>query len=86
MLTVEMLESAIGLAEKIGYQTRYEWLGGVGGGGCELKGKKWLFVDLALDPGEQLEQVLDTLRLEPVALAHPMPDELRQLLPHSRSA
>jgi hypothetical protein len=86
MLTVEMLEAALALAERIGYRTRYEWLGGVGGGGCELKGQKWLFVDLALDPSEQLQQVLEALRRESPSTLAPVPEELRPLLPVSRSA
>ena len=55
-------------------------LAGSGGGGCELKGRKLLFLDLDLGPDEQLEQVLDVLRREPDAVTLPMPQELRELL------
>jgi len=65
MHTVELLEEALLSAQRLGYRVRHEWLGGSGGGGCEIKGQKWLFVDLALGPSEQLEQVLDTLHREP---------------------
>ncbi len=65
MHTVEALQAAIRLAEKAGYQVRHEWLGGNGGGGCELKGRKLLLVDLALGPEDQLGIVLDTLRRDP---------------------
>jgi len=65
MHTVEFLEESLALARQLGYRVRQEWLGGSGGGGCELKGRKWFFLDLALDPSEQLDQVLAALRHEP---------------------
>jgi hypothetical protein len=80
MHTVELLEQALDLAVRLGYAVRQEWLAGVGGGGCELKGRKLFFLDLDLGPDEQLEQVLDTLRHEPEAVRLPMPHELRELL------
>ena len=55
MHTVEMLEHGLDLAARLGYQIRQEYLGGNGGGGCVLKGKKIFFLDLALDPAEQLD-------------------------------
>lgn len=86
MHTVELLEEAIALAKRIGYQVRAEWLGGSGGGDCEIKGRKWIFLDLAVGPLEQLEQVLETLRREPQALVLPMPYQLRELLAVRKSA
>jgi len=80
MHTVAILEQALDLATRLGYGIRQEWLGGSGGGGCELNGRKIFFLDLALDPGEQLEQLLDTLRHDPGAANLPMPHELRDLL------
>jgi hypothetical protein len=80
MHTVDLLAQALDLAGRLGYTVRQEWLAGNGGGGCELKGQKFLFVDLDLSPAEQLERVLDTLRLGPEALKLPMPRELRELL------
>jgi hypothetical protein len=62
--TVERLEAALALAERLGYRVRLESLWSEGGGGCEIRGQKWLFVDLSLAPREQLEQVLATLRRE----------------------
>jgi hypothetical protein len=69
MHTVDLLEQALALAESQGYIVRQDWFGGTGAGACELKGRRWLFVDLALAPREQLEQVLDALRevVEPQA-------------------
>ena len=86
MHTVELLSHALNLVERLGYRVRQEWLGGGGGGGCELKGRKVLFLDLALGPADQLEQVLGTLRREPDAAGMPMPHQLRELLAVRKSA
>ncbi len=69
MHTVELLDEAIAMAIQAGYQIRQEWFGGSAAGACELRGRKWLFVDLSLSPREQLEQVLDALR----GLPDPLP-------------
>ena len=65
MHTVELLEQATSLAEDLGYGVRYEWLGGASAGACEIAGKKWIFIDLALSVVEQLEQVTKALRSDP---------------------
>ena len=64
MHTVELLEHALTVARQLGYGIRHEWLGGNGGGACLLKGEKWLFLDLAQTPLEQLDQVSAALRGE----------------------
>lgn len=69
MHTVDLLEQAIALAESLGYRIRQEWLGS-GGGGCEIRGQRWLFVDLALTPVEQFNQVLEVLQADPHLAAH----------------
>jgi len=79
MHTIDVLEMALGLARQAGYQIRQEWLGG-GGGACEIRGVKWLFLDLALTPQEQLEAVLDVLRSLPQLAEMNMPPALRALL------
>ena len=80
MHTVEILEQALDVAARLGYTIRQDSFAGTGGGGCELKGRKFLFVDLDLGPEEQLEQVADTLRHEPTATTLPMPRELANML------
>jgi hypothetical protein len=80
MHTVEILSEALRLAQRMGYRMREESLGGVGGGGCEIRGKKWIFLDLDLSPSEQLDQVLDTLRHERDTFLLPMPSALRAVL------
>ena len=73
MHTVVLLAHALNLAEQMGYAVRQEWIDGNGGGGCELLGRKLLFIDLALPPGEQLEIVLGVLRRAPGVAEKPMP-------------
>ena len=80
MHTVELLDEALDLAGRLGYTIRQECFAGGGGGGCELKGRKLLFLDLDFGPREQLEQVIGVLRHEPDAAGLPMPRELRELL------
>lgn len=61
MHTAAKLTEALELARQQGFRLRSEWLGGAGGGACEVRGERWLFVDLALEPAEQLELVLAAL-------------------------
>jgi len=86
MHTVEMLEAALALARQLGYRVREEWLEGHGGGGCEIHGRKWIFLDLALSADEQLDQVLDTLRADPAVATATVSDEVRRLLGVRKSA
>jgi hypothetical protein len=85
MHTVELLGHCLDLARRAGYEIRQECLPG-NGGGCILRGRKILFLDLGLGPAEQLDQVLETLRREPEALQLPMPQALRELLAVRKSA
>jgi hypothetical protein len=82
----EILEAAIRLAHQAGYHVRHEWLGGSGGGGCEIKGRKTLFVDLAQSPEEQLQSVLDALQSDPAVAGLTVPHSLRDHLALRRSA
>jgi len=86
MHTVELLEAAIQVARQLGYQVRQDFLGGSGGGACEIKGQKWLFLDLAQGPTDHLEQVLDALGHEPDADTIPMPGALQPLVDRRKSA
>lgn len=82
MHTVELLEEAIRAAGALGYGVRQEWLGGTGGGGCEIKGRKHLFIDLSLSVPDQLQLVLDTLRRENAANRVELSPPLRGALLH----
>jgi hypothetical protein len=61
MHTVELLEQALDLAERSGIVVRQDWFAGGPAGCCQVKGRQWLLLDLALSPAEQLEQVLQAL-------------------------
>jgi hypothetical protein len=63
MHSVELLEESLRVAAQWGYQIRQEWLDG-GGGACEVKGQRWLFVDLSRSTTEQLYQVLEALEAD----------------------
>ncbi len=78
--TVEVLEQALGLCQQLGYTIRQEFLGGTGGGACELRGRKYCFLDLALHSSEQLEQVCETLRDDPQLRTVVVPVGLRPYL------
>jgi hypothetical protein len=69
MHRVERLEQLLAQAAARGFVVRQEWLGGRGGGACEIAGQKHLFVDLALNVTEQLAQVAEALRGEPAESA-----------------
>lgn len=86
MHTVDLLEESLGVARNLGYQVRLEWLGGSAGGSCELRGQKWLFVDLALSPLEQFAQVADAISREPAAGTLVMSNSLRRALKLSKAA
>ena len=80
MHTVVLLSYALNIAEQLGYAVRQEWIDGNSGGGCMLRGRKLLFIDLAAPPNEQLEIVLGVLRSEPSVCDCEMPNELRAAL------
>ena len=86
MHTVELIEEAVSIAKRAGYRIRTEWLDGIGGGGCEINGRKVIFIDLALGPIDQLAQLLDALRGDPNIGSLPMPHQLRDLLRVRKSA
>jgi len=86
MHTVVLLAHALNLAERLGYVVRQDWLEGGGGGGCELRGRKFLFIDLATSPADQLEMVLGVLHGEPRAAELAMPPALRDQLRLRKSA
>jgi hypothetical protein len=86
MHTVELLKQAIRLAERLGYTVRQEWLDGAEGGYCELRGRKYLFLDPSASPMDQLDQVAQSLRKEPINPSLPVPAPLQELLGLRKSA
>ncbi|WP_164102554.1 hypothetical protein [Candidatus Laterigemmans baculatus] len=60
---VALLRQRIADARRLGVRIRSEWLGGETGGGCEIGGTRWIFLDLSLSVEEQLGQLSDALAM-----------------------
>ncbi|MEX0939512.1 MAG: hypothetical protein WDZ59_16735 [Pirellulales bacterium] len=86
MHTVELLEQALATAVSLGYKIRHEWLDGASGGACCIGGQRWIFLDLAHDCPEQLDQVAEALREDPLLATVTVPEELQRLLGVRRAA
>ena len=86
MHTADLLDHALRAAERLGYKIRQEWLGGSGGGDCEIQGQKWIFIDLALSPPDQLQLVVEVLRREPRATTLDLTPSLKRLIPEKKAA
>ena len=80
MHTVELLQEALEVARRLGYEVRQDWLGGNGGGHCIVRGRKWLLLDVAQTVSEQLDVVTDALRGEAGAAAAAGSRELAERL------
>ncbi|REK13074.1 MAG: hypothetical protein DWQ37_10655 [Planctomycetota bacterium] len=86
MHTVELLEEAVALAVRAGFGVRQDWFGGAPAGACELKGQKWIFIDLALSAREQLDQVVEALREAPIPPDTTISRQLQALLAPRKAA
>jgi hypothetical protein len=88
MHTVEAMDDAVATAQRLGFHIRFDYLGGHGGGDCEIRGQKWIILDLAASPSDQLAQLLDAIQREANASVLPLPlkPSLEQLLSQRRSA
>ena len=80
MHKAQLLQEAVRLAGRLGYEIRQDWLGGGSGGACEIRGRKLMFIDLAVDIEEQLEQVVDGLRHDARIYAVPLSSAMQELL------
>jgi len=78
--TIELLEQALAAAEQLGYTVREDELAGRAGGACVLKGKKWLLLDPTALPRERLEQVIQSLRVDPAIDQNVLPATLRRAM------
>ncbi len=63
--TIQLLNLALDEARRKGYEIRREWLDGEGGGACEIRGRRFFFLDLAQEPSESLRQILAELDMQP---------------------
>jgi hypothetical protein len=78
MHTVELLQEAVEVARRLGYEVRQDWLGGDGGGHCIVRGRKWLLLDVSQTADEQLDIVAEALRGEAGAARVAQSRELAQ--------
>lgn len=85
MHTVELLEQALAAIKRLGYRVRAEHLDGGKGGPCEFNGRRWLFLDVAQAPLEQLHLVLELLRNDPKVGKLELAPDLARLV-HTRRA
>ena len=76
MREVELLETALHVAKRLGFHVRFEPLSSLTGGRCEYSGKRWIFLDAAASTSEQLAIVLGILADEPGSQVTPMPEAL----------
>ena len=83
---VEALELLLEVSGQLGYDVRYECLGGTTSASCEIAGKKIMFVDLTLNPVEQLDQIATALRADPSIHVADLPDGVRESLGIRRRA
>ncbi len=79
----EIVEYLAELSEKLGIKVRWEALLG-DGGVCELRGKRYLFVDRSNDLTTQAEVMADALCDEPLENVFILP-EVRDLLDRARA-
>jgi hypothetical protein len=78
MSTVEQIDQLLDVAKELGYQIRYDYFGGTGGGVCEFSGKRVLFMDLALTSVEQLELLESLIAQEPLLSTVSVSDDLKR--------
>ena len=80
MHTVELLDQAITAAKLLGVKFREDWLDGAGGGVCEIKGQRWVFLDLAQSPAEHLALVVEAIRGDVGLLQLDLPPQLESMV------
>lgn len=86
MHRVEKLEALLARAASRGYVVRQEWLGGLGCGVCEMGGRKYLFVDLALSVADQLGQIAEEFDRESICSSHGEPVAALEASPDRKAA
>jgi hypothetical protein len=83
---VDLLEMSLACAAELGYRLHEDSLGGRSGGVCELKGRKWLFLDPGQTPRERLHVVIDALAADPAVHAANLPPQLKRVILTRRAA
>ncbi|MEK6643384.1 MAG: hypothetical protein AABZ08_05700 [Planctomycetota bacterium] len=72
------LDILTGLAEELGLAIRREPLGGAGGGFCQIKGQRILFIDTMGDVETRYERTLEALAGLPEIEQRFVPPEIRE--------
>lgn len=80
----DRLEALLTLAEQIGLEVRAEFMGGDGGGLCQLKGRRILFVDTSADVATRYERTLAAIADLPEVDDHYLVPEVRRDIDHQR--
>ncbi len=80
MHTVDILDEAFRLAERVGFSVRRQWLADGLGGACRIGEQRVLFVNLSATIEEQLQQVIGALRREELADVTEISEPLSRLL------
>jgi hypothetical protein len=83
---VDLLELSLDCVSHLGYRLCEDALAGSAGGVCELKGRKWLFLDPAQTPRERLQVVIDALAADPTVETAKLPPQLRRVVLTRRAA
>ena len=86
MHSVELLEHALTVAQKLGFLVREEYVGDIEGGSCVVRGQKMLFLDPQLSIPDRLAIVCDTLSGDPQLDRSVLPTELAARLTVRKAA
>jgi hypothetical protein len=74
------------LFEQLGVEVRQERLGGSGGGLCQIRGRRVVFVDLDADAATRLDHCIAALATVPEAAAVYISPELREWMDNLRAS
>ncbi len=86
MHSVELLEHALTVAQKLGFLVREEYVGDIEGGSCVVRGQKMLFLDPQLSIPDRLAIICDTLSGDPQLERNALPTELAARLTVRKAA
>ena len=72
------LDTVLQLFEQLGIEVRSERLGGSGGGLCNIRGKRVVFVDVDADAATRLDRCVEALASIPEAASLYITPEMRE--------
>ena len=86
MNAITQLDTIVRLFEQLGVEVRLERLGGDGGGLCQIRGKRVVFVDLDADTATRLGQCVAALATVPEAATVYISPEVREWMDNLRAS